>query len=236
LAQADDDKSDPRGLFIQMNGPLLTVKATEIPHNQILKEIAKQLNFELIIHGPLQEQRSLDLQGRPWKEVLKKALFPASWAFVYKSTAGEPRLTKVFVLSPQWDIDTTGDPPATSGPPDTPSSASTQSSKVQAVKAPEPELKGMNTSLTELLQDRDEYTRMVAVGTIAAIGGEKAVDTLKHVLQDKEPWIRAQAVEALIQIGGEQAIEGIRQALQDEHPYVQQVAQEGLALFPEIRQ
>jgi hypothetical protein len=102
-AWATSDKSNSSGLFIEVDGPLLTVKK-EIPHRQILEGIAKRLNFELIIDGPLEERYSLELEGMPWEEALKKALSPANWAFMYESAAGKPRLTKVFVVSPQWGV------------------------------------------------------------------------------------------------------------------------------------
>src|SRR5919198_846965 len=94
LAHADADKSDPRGLFIEVDGPLLTVKAKDVPHRDILRGIAERLNFELVIYGSLEERYSLDLEHRPWEKALKKALFPASWTFIYESTAGNPRLIK----------------------------------------------------------------------------------------------------------------------------------------------
>jgi hypothetical protein len=114
VALAKPGQSDPNGLFIRIDGALLTVKAKEIPHRQILEGIAKWLNLELIIAGPLEERQSLELEGRPLEEALKRAIFPASWAFIYGSAAGEPRITKVFVLPPQPNkgtADTLSSPP-----------------------------------------------------------------------------------------------------------------------------
>jgi hypothetical protein len=100
-ALANAVNGDPKELFVKVDGPLLTVKAREIPQRQILEEIANRLNFELVIHGSLEERHSLDLEGSPWEEALKKALFPADWAFIYEPAAGGPRLSKVLVLSAQ---------------------------------------------------------------------------------------------------------------------------------------
>jgi HEAT repeats len=234
-AVATTDKSDSGGLFIEVDGPFLTVKAKDIPHREILESIAERLGFELIINGSLQEQYSLDFEQRPWEEALKKALFPASWAFLYESAAGKPRLTKVFVLSPHWG-QATNNLPAVPKRADTPSPPSTQPSEAQVPGAPEQEQKGLNASLTELLKDEDEFTRVAAINSIAAAGGERAVDALKQALQDQEAWVRLEAVEALAKIGGEQAMQGLQKALQDEHPYVQQAAQEGLAVRQRINQ
>jgi hypothetical protein len=64
-ALAKSDKTDSNELLIKIDGPLVRVKAKEVPHRQILEGLAKQLNFELIIDGSLQERHSLDLEEKP---------------------------------------------------------------------------------------------------------------------------------------------------------------------------
>ncbi len=96
-------ESQAGNLTIRLDRDMLTVKAREIPHRRILEGLASRLKFELIIAGPLEERRSLDIEGRPWEEALKKALFPASWAFIYDASSGELRLAKVFVFSSKED-------------------------------------------------------------------------------------------------------------------------------------
>src|SRR5262249_9431683 len=146
-AWANSDKSKPGGLFIEVDGPLLTVKAKDVPHREILQGIAERLNFELVIYGSLEERYSLNLEQRPWEKALKKALFPASWTFIYESAAGKPRLTKVFVLAPQWGQATAGLP-----------ASSTQPSEAPVPGAPAQEQKRLHVSLTELVKDEDAFT------------------------------------------------------------------------------
>ena len=83
-AWGNSENSKPGGLFIEVDGPLLTVKAKDVPHREILRGIAERLNFELVIYGSLEERYSLELEHRPWENALKKALFPASWTFIYE--------------------------------------------------------------------------------------------------------------------------------------------------------
>jgi hypothetical protein len=181
----------------------------------------------------------LELEGRPWEEALKKALSPANWAFMYESVAGKPRLTKVFVVSPQGGVVSPQGGKATDSlaaapmREDSPSPDAAQPSEAQASEseASESEQKGAKRSLTELLNAEDQFMRMAVIKNVATVGGKKAVDILKQGLQDKEAWIRLEAVEALAKIGGEQAQQGLQQALQDEHPHVQQAAQEALELL-----
>jgi hypothetical protein len=219
-AWTNSDKSKPGGLFIEVDGPLLTVKAKDVPHREILHGIAERLNFELVIYGSLEERYSLELEHRPWENALKKALFPASWTFIYESAAGKPRLTKVFVLAPQWNQATDG-LPAPSTPP----------SEAPGPGASEQEQKRLHVSLTDLLQDKDELIRVAAINSIAVAGGKQAVEALQPALQDQEAWVRLEAVEALAKIGGKQAVHNLQQAVQDAHPYVQQAAQEALKLL-----
>jgi hypothetical protein len=219
-AWANSDKSKPGGLFIEVDGPLLTVKAKDVPHREILHGIAERLSFELVIYGSLEERYSLDLEHRPWENALKKALFPASWTFIYESAAGNPRLIKVFVLSPQWN-QATADLAA----------PSTQPSEAPEPEAPAPEQQRLRASLADLVKDEDEVIRVAAINSIAVAGGEQAMEILQQALQDQEAWVRLEAVEALAKIGGKQAVHDLQQALGDAHPYVQQAAQEALELL-----
>jgi hypothetical protein len=217
-----------RDLTIRMDQNMLTVKAKEVPHRRLLEELAKRLKFELIIAGPLEDQRSLEIDARPWEEALKKVLSPASWAFVYDSSGGEPRLAKVFVFPSKDNTSGSGRPSSSpsraAAPVPTPLPAPQPQGR-QAVQLPE---QGSDASLTEMLEADDEETRALALVGLAAMGGEQAVVGLRQALQDKEAWIRETAVEALAEIGGEQAIQGLQQALRDENEHVRKAAQEAL--------
>jgi hypothetical protein len=100
LVAAYRDERSPAGVIIQQDQELLTVKAREIPHRRILERLAQQLGFDLTIIGALETRRSLEIEGRPGEEALKRALSPASWAFVYEPTTDRHRLVRVLVVSP----------------------------------------------------------------------------------------------------------------------------------------
>jgi HEAT repeat protein len=214
--------------IIRMDAGMLTLKATNIPHRQILEGLANQLNFELIVAGKLEDQRSLEIDARPWEEALKKALSPVSWAFVYDSSGGEPHLAKVFVFPskddgsdsrrPSSNLSRVAAPLATPLPTPTP----------QGLQAPGLPEQSSDASLPEMLEAEDEETRALAVVGLAAMGGEQAIAALRKALQDREAWIRETAVEALADIGGEQAVQGLQQALRDENEDVRRAAQEAL--------
>jgi predicted component of type VI protein secretion system len=233
MAAAGRGGEKPGELIVRAEGGMLTLKASDVSHRRILEGLAKQLNFELIVAGPLEERRSLEIDGRPWEEALKKALSPASWAFVYNSSGGEPQLAKVFVFPSKND----GAGPAR--PSSSPGRVAAQAPAPRPpAPRPTPVLQGSRVSqraeqssdpsVGELLEAEDDETRALALVSLATTGGEEAIVGLRRALQDKEPWIRETAVEALAEIGGEQAIQGLQQALRDESEDVRRAAQEAL--------
>jgi hypothetical protein len=227
-AAAAPDEGKSEEFIIRAEGGMLTLKATNIPHRQILEGLAKRLDFELIVAGRLEDRRFLDIDERPWEEALKTALSPASWAFMYDSSGGEPRLAKVFVFPLKDDGSGSGRPSSNLSRVTAPVPTPVPTPEPQGRQAPRLPEKGGDESLTEMLEAEDEETRALALVGLAAMGGEQAIAALRQALQDKEAWIRETAVESLAEIGGEQAVQGLQQALRDENEDVRKAAQEAL--------
>jgi HEAT repeats len=229
LATAGSGSGRPTEVIIRAEGGMLTLKAKDVSQRRILEGLARQLNFELILRGPLEERRSLDIDGRPWEEALKKALSPASWAFVYDTSGAQPRLAKVYVF-PSPNSSSGSDRPSPSpGRVSPPPPAFRPPPNPQANRVPPRVEQSAEASGGEVLAAEDDETRALALVDLATTGGEQAVGTLRQALQDKAPWIRETAVEALAEIGGEQAVQGLQQALGDENDEVRRAAQEALS-------
>jgi len=205
LAQGAEEGSHP-GLLIQMEGGLLTVKARDIPHRQILEGLARRLGFELIVGGPLDEPRSLELHGKPWEEALKKALHPASWVLVYEPAPGRSRLAKVMVFplpaekaSPSSPVPTalvrTPAKPVVQG--ERPVSAKEKKARVEALKE-------------QLLEAEDAQNQAAALYDLATLGGAEEV------------------VQAMFQLGGQQAVQELQEALEGQTEEVRQAVQDML--------
>lgn len=228
VAVARPDQRAPGGLYIGMEGELLTVKAKDIPLRRILEGLARQLGFELIVVGALDGRRSLEVEAKPWEQALKKVLAPASWAFVYKSVGGQSRLAKVFVFPAK---EQQGSAALSRSIADLPTGLVRPSPQRQrtgaAASSPHREA-GVGGALSELFASDDDEMRAVAIVGLTALGGEQAAGALHQALQDKEPWIRQTAIEALEELGGAHAIQGLQYALRDENPSVRKAAQEAL--------
>ncbi len=221
---AEAAERDAEQLIIRVDGEALTVKARQVPHRRILEGLAKRLNFELIIAGPLDDRRSLEIEGRPWEETLKRVLAPASWAFVYHASGDQPQLAKVFVF-PSKEGSSNANPPANPGRVASSPPTSARTTRPQAAAAPKSGPEAADPSLAQMLESDDEETRAHALIGLATMRDEQAAAAITRALQDKVPWVRETAVEALAEIGGEQAIRGLQQALNDESPDVQKAAQ-----------
>jgi hypothetical protein len=228
MAAAGRGGEKPAELIVRAEGGMLTLKASDVSHRRILEGLAKQLNFELIVAGPLEERRSLEIDGKPWEEALKKALSPASWAFVYTSSGGEPQLAKVFVFPSKNDGAGPARPSSSPGRVAAQAQTPRPTPALQGSRVSQRAEQGSDPSVGELLNAEDDETRALALVDLATTGGEQAIVGLRRALQDKEPWIRETAVEALAEIGGEQAIQGLQQALRDESEDVRKAAQEAL--------
>ena len=228
-AAAGPGGGKPGELVIRAEGGLLTLQARDVSHRRILEGLAEQLNIELVVAGPLEERRSLEIDGRPWEEALKKALSPASWAFVYDSSGGEPRLAKVFVVPSKTDGSGFGRPSPSPGRAADQAPALLPAPNRQGRQVPQRAEQSAETSVGVRPEAEDDEARALALVGLATTGGEQAIVALRQALQDKEPWIRETAVEALAEIGGEQAMQGLQQALRDENEDVRKAAQEALS-------
>ena len=67
-----------------------------------------------------------------------------------------------------------------------------------------------------------------SVDSFSVIGGDIAIQILKHVLHDADSDVRQSAIEAFTEIGGEAAIRLLNQALDDPDNAVRNTANEAL--------
>jgi hypothetical protein len=228
-AAASPGAEKPAEFVIRAEAGMVTLIAHNVSQRRILEGLARQLNFELVVAGPLEEPRSLEIESKPWEEVLKKALTPASWAFVYESSGEHPRLAKVFVLPSKHDVSISRAPSSGPGGAVQPTPGRRPAADVASTAAPQVMEHGDDTPVGELLAAEDDETRALALVGLATTGGEQAITALRQALQDREPWIRETAIEALAEIGGDQAIQGLQLALQDENEGVRKAAEEALS-------
>jgi hypothetical protein len=223
-------------LFIRMDGGLLTIQAKEVPHRQILEELAKRLGVQLIVAGPLEERRSLELNGMPWENALKKALSPAGWAFVYERFAEGTRLAKVFVFPP-GAAETSRRAVASAV-----ARVRPRESRVPAQAAPGEEApanpdqqEGIKAALSALVDIDAQATQALALVGLAAMG-EGAVNAFIQSLQNEAPEVRETAAETLEELGGEQTLWALQQLLQEGDEKLRQAAREAFgSLLQESR-
>jgi hypothetical protein len=213
-------------LFIRMDGGLLTIQAKEVPHRQILEELAKRLGVQLIVAGPLEERRSLELNGMPWENALKKALSPAGWAFVYERFAEGTRLAKVFVFPPgAAETSRRAVASAVARVPPRESRVPAQAAPGEEAPANPDQQEGIKAALSALVDVDAQATQALALVGLAAMG-EGAVNAFVQALQHETADVREMAAAALDDLGGEQTLWALQQLLQDEDEELRKAARE----------
>jgi len=208
----------PGQLFIQIEEERLTVSAREISHRRLLEELARQLNFELILVGPFEQPRSLEIKGQPWEQALRTAIAPASWAFIYESVAERPRLIKVVVFPSQktgetntrWAGNTEAAPHSTATALEQPQSPGQQVEK---------EMERPWEAAEAALYAPDLAVRLAAIAHLAQQADHEALRVLLKVVEDSDPDVLQSAVAAL---------EALVQRAEDRE--VQQLAAETLGI------
>jgi hypothetical protein len=207
----------PGQLFIQIEGERLTVSAREISHRRLLEELARQLNFELILAGPLEQPRSLEIKGRPWEQALRMALAPASWAVIYESVAGRPRLIKVVVF-PSEETNTRWARKTEASPYSTVTAIEQPQSPGQPV---EQEVERHPEAAEAALHASDHEVRLTAIAHLGQQADHEALRVLLEIMGDSDP--KVEVLESAVA-----ALEALVQRAEDRE--VQQLAAEALGL------
>jgi len=191
----------PGQLFIQLEEERLTVSAREISHRRLLEELARQLNFELILAGPLEQSHSLEIKGRPWEQALKTALAPAGWAFIYESVAGRPRLIKVVVF-PSEETEETN----TRWARNTEAAPHSAATAIKQPQSPgqqvEREVERYPEAAEAALHAPDLEVRLTAIAHLGQQADHEALRVLLEIVEDPDPDVlqsTVAALEALVQ-------------------------------------
>jgi hypothetical protein len=218
MGAAIPGEGGPGQLFIQLEEGRLTVSAREISHRRLLEELTGQLNFELLLTGPLAQPRSLEIKGRPWEQALRTALAPASWTFIYESMAGRPRLIKVIVFPFQETEETN-----TRWVGNTEASPHSAATAIEQPQSPgqqvEQEVDRYPEAAAAALHASDHEVRLTAIAHLGQPADYEALRVLLEIVEDPDPHLLQSAVAAL---------EALVQRAEDRE--VQQLAAETLGL------
>jgi len=200
---ATPGEGGPGQLFIQFEEERLTVSARQISHRRLLEELARQLTFELILAGPLEQPRSLEIKGRPWEQALKTALAPASWVFIYESAAGQPRLIKVIVFPSPENEETN-----THWASNTEAASHSTATAIEPPQSPgqpvEQEVERNPEVAEAALHAPDLEVRLTAIAHLGQQADHEALRVLLKIVEDPRPEVEVlkstvAALEALVQ-------------------------------------
>jgi hypothetical protein len=242
--------------FVDVKGNLLTVRAENVPLNQLLAEIARQTSIQITLYTPAENGISTDLSDIPLEQGLKRLVRDFSSAFVYgdqTGQAGEPKITKLVLYAKAGHGLRPGQMPSTISPrrnniptvrePQTPPSQP-QGREAQDQDYIDPEEGTASPMDSEddreifrlgavLVRDKDEDARAEAAQALGEIGDEKALIPLIQALKDRNVQVRETAITALCEIGGEHVVKALEGCLSDQDQEVQKAAEQALSRLEE---
>jgi len=218
LSVSENREPDEAPFLVRTKGNLLTVKARDIPLEEVLTEIANQTRINFVLCEPAEESISADFSNLPLEKGLKRLTRDFDHVLVYgPNTAKRVHLKiKTMLIFPREG------------------GRSKKGSEARVIVPEKRTLRALGNasmdSLIKALGDKDPEVREDAVDSLAEFEDEKVIMHLtKVLLNDKDEDVRANAADVLGELGGENARDALIQALQDEDAGVRESAVDALA-------
>ena len=221
--QADGGETTGESALIEVSidSGLLTLRASEAPLADVLREIAAQAGIEVALNGEFEHPVTQSFSGVAVEQGLKRLIGDVAFIMIYgpdHSGGGPPPLVGLrvyeLVAVEATVIDKRNDELAT----DMSRSAVIARRSVMLGLGPAPEYdEGLHKDIASL--DRDQ--RLYAMQWLADEGDQAAVWALGRFLAlDEDPLVRGEAALALKDIGGAEAADALELGLGDIDPDV----------------
>ncbi len=232
-------------LYVRIDDGVVTVRARDVSVKDLVTEIARQGDLVLILHEPLDERITIELERlalhkamdrilRAWNFTLQYV--PAETGTGHKGGAHSGRLS---VVSRAWGSGSVHDGDAV----ETSAKRASTSGVLKPVGVHEDvgrtlevaiglaalERDDTIAALSLTLTDADPEVRLKAVSELANLGGDEAAVALAVALADEQARVREEAVHALGDIGGETAGQILGQAVTDTEISVREAAIDAFA-------
>lgn len=208
---------------ITMQNGLLTVKLRGTPLSQVLKRIARQAGFTVIVKGAIEQPVTDEFSFLVLEKGIRRLLQGKNFIFVYapekRADDAHPRLKEVRIFS------------RGAGAGEYYSATAPQAFCASGTQGSEATRKrhSIPCSVGEALQSEDPKVRLKAVESLRKIGGKEAVEVLIAALSDIDPVVRRHVTAAFLEVGDKQAIEPLSSVLlTDEDQQVRRRAVEAL--------
>ena len=193
--------TSPGFIYVEFADDSVTIKARDVTVDDLLKEIAEQSGLMLILHDPIDEPVTVDIQQLSLTKAISRILRNQNFALQYTGASFTGRL---------WVFSKGSRNAPGYGRGARHSAALTVDETI--------------ASLSLALANNDAQVRLEAVSGLTDIGNDQAAAVLAGALTDSDPRVREEAIYALGEIGGENAVPAIEQAFMDAEDDVRQAA------------
>ncbi|MFQ5773597.1 MAG: HEAT repeat domain-containing protein [Kiloniellaceae bacterium] len=236
------EDSAAKSLEVSVHEGLVSLDARNVPLEDVLRAIAEQAGFRLVLKGDLSTPVTWSFKDVPVDRGVARLLGTASSLALYApapdgrgsvlaevrvlrgssdAVAGASGVARAAPIQPAWAVPAPTSEPLEEDP-------ETRLERVRGLVE-----KGRRTTVRALSRfvsgDDDPVVRRIATVGLGNLRGPKAKDALIEALADEDGVVRQRAAQGLARNGGQAAIAPLRQALlEDPEPGVRRMAAFGL--------
>jgi hypothetical protein len=204
----------PESFYIEVVDGSVTLQARDMYLEEVLIEIARQSDIELLLQGTLRGRVSIDFREIPLPSAIGRILQDQSFALQYVSTAGNqtradypPNRLWVFATDAQQ-----------------PEQRKSTGSDVVVTSLPSP-VDEQAAGLTFALAHESADVRLEAISELTNLGDTQAPPVLENAaLHDWDPAVRVEALDALGDSGDYRVLPILEQGLYDTSKQVRDAA------------
>lgn len=233
-ARAAAREDPPATIEMLVRRGLLTMSVRNAPLAQVLRAMADQANFRVIITGDAGELVSSSFTDIPLDAAIRELAGDRSWVIIYDArsgTTGAKSLSEVYILGGKHRPTTAEG----SEPVEAVVVWGDRDARLRTVReiARQPDAAASDALIQVLLEDEDPVIRGTATIGLGRVGGTQAIEALISALADEESSVRTRVVQALGKIGDERAVGAIGEVLKDDpDPRIRRAAVRALGRQP----
>jgi hypothetical protein len=192
LAQSTTVSRGP--LFVEVNGHLLTLRSSNMPMREVLREIGKKASFNITFHAPADELLTIEFDGIPIERGLKLITRGVNTAFVYGPQVASDQVPKIreLILYPAPGSTPKGIAPRAPAPVQPPPSPQ-QPAPPPPPSRPDPE------SIIHGLQGEDPAEKEEAISRLRELRADpRAMNRVRQsLIAEKDEERKARTIRAL---------------------------------------
>ena len=208
-------------LHLQVTDGQVSIKATDVALDRLLRELADRSGLTVVAEGPLLEPMTVRFERLSLNDAIHWILRDRNYTVGYAqpTTDGGPSRPEIVFVLAKASVEAWVEPSTTSDE---------RGALIDALTQTSLRIDRDEGIIAHAMAMDDATVRLEAVDALGEVAGDGAIEMLAHALSDQERAVREAAVQSLGNIGGDAAATALAQALADPQPQVREEAVDAL--------